>query len=278
MTSPLTSSYPRPSLPSIYLDQNVISDMVNNNRGNWRKHETGQIVEEAKSKGHGEVWLRPTHVIETSLVTDRQLRQDIAGAMLDMIECRRMAYGHDAEAVDEFFTFCEQVLPGSTHQDYFRYHADTARQIYLGALGILAATGAEHAPHVSAALQKHKAINRLLHARFAVDPDDWIETVVNAVDGFRLSPDAICNELEGKSIEDIEAEIRSLESSVCSVAAVAKAKLEKNRDSIARAYGAIEVGTFLPAFLPLDFEIQLSFKIAKIIKNWNKIMMSTGCA
>jgi hypothetical protein len=260
----------------VYLDQSVYSRMVAESGREWGKSAVGSVVSEAQQAKKALVWVHPTHVIETVQASDLALRRDIASVMLDITECRRMGYGHEAETVSEFFDFLEQFAPGSVNRVYYKYHADLSRHIYLGALAFVAFNGATQRSDVIDRLKRHKTVNRLLHARWAADPDNWVARMIDAVEQYKTVPESTLEDFSTRSIEDLEVEIANLELAVRSIATRTRMKLDQNRAQIARTYGAVEVGKYLTWFLPLPMELELTFSFPRIIAAWPSLISKTG--
>ena len=259
----------------VYLDQSVFSQIVAGVGTNWRRHEFGAVVSTAADSGKGEVWVSPTHVVET-VQADEARRRSLAQVMLEMIDSRRMGIGADGQLVREFFEFIERCAPGGVQRVYVDYHLKTGRQIALGALGLIAATGTSSAGGIVDQLKKHKAINRLMYARFAADPEGVLKQMIKAVDELGTTPQAPLENFDARTTEDINVEADGLVTKIKGIAKDVRRKLDSNRATVSRAYGASEVARYLRESLPLPMELALSFRCPRIIDAWPTIHKLSG--
>src|SRR5271168_3539375 len=110
---------------SVYLDQNIYGHMRDQS-DDWKKSEIGLIVDEAQKNKVVEVWAGPTHVLETVQCSDDTRRKKIALAMLEVIESRRMWWGHEFEALHDFCSFILSIAPeGLRYYEYLQYRMET---------------------------------------------------------------------------------------------------------------------------------------------------------
>ena len=61
-----------------YLDQNIYGNILDEQPANWRVGELAAVVLEAQRSRTAEVWVNPTHVIETAQATDIDRRRKLA--------------------------------------------------------------------------------------------------------------------------------------------------------------------------------------------------------
>jgi hypothetical protein len=262
----------------VYLDQNIYGDMVDEGKGDWKQSAIGAVLQAGQSSGKAEVWAGPTHVIETLQARDVPRRQLLAGTILDLIDARRMWRGHEMEAIHAFFGFLESFAPEAVwHREYFDHRAETGRQVWLGGLGLLAATGKLRLEETVESLAKTKATNQLLFARAAADPDAWIEKMARAVEAFATTTDDVFAEFDARTAADIRAEIDRLAEGFHGLGAKAVERLNKNRDTIAHAHGALEIGLLLTSIFTLPLELQLLFNVPHIVERWPQLEKRTRC-
>lgn len=263
---------------SIYADQNVYGHMLAQRPSDWRGGNLASVLLEAQRSGIAQLWVGPTNVIETVQASDVGHRRRLAGMMLELAENRRMWSGHEFEALSDFFEFLRQFAPDAVRfPEFMEHHQTTMRQIWLGALALIAATGALHTEPLVEELKKLKATNRLMHARFAVNPDAWVNKMITVVDGFKTTDANMFEEFEHMTLTQLESEIAQLEGQARRLDGKALAKLNKNRARIARAYGAVQVGAILTAVFRLPMEMQLVFNVPHIVERWPVIQERIGC-
>ena len=263
---------------TVYLEQSVYGHMLDSGHGDWRESEIGQVLIDAKANSLAEVWAGPTNVIETTQAADESRRRQLALAILDLIDARRMWHGNVFAAVEEFLSFLTTIIPDSLmYPQYFEYYKQKETQTWLGGLGIIAATGIPYFQPVAAQIARRKLENRLLHARFAADPDGWVARMIDVVENHKVTTDNVFAEIDALSDEQIEAEIESLKERARSLGKEALHRLEKNRKQIARAYGAVQIGTMLQQVFTLPADNLLIFNIRGIVENWPELQRATRC-
>jgi hypothetical protein len=261
---------------NVYLDQSAYGAMRQS--GDWRSSKIGAALLHAQNAGTAQIWAGPTNVIETIQASNIQTRKEIASLMLELIEAKRMWWGHEFEVIEDFFLFLERFAPGAIrHRDYFRHYGDVARQTWLGALALTAATGGPHFGPIIDSLRHTKTMNQLIHARFALNPGDWVASMADAAKELKTAASDPLAELERMSTEEMENEIKRLQSSTKRLDKSTLEKLNKNRDTIAKAYGAIEIGAMLGVVFKLPFDLELTLDIPRIVSRWNEIQTATGC-
>jgi hypothetical protein len=263
----------------VYLDQNIYGDMLDEGKTDWKQSALGSVLLAAQHAGKAEVWAGPTHVIETLQTRDSPRRRLLAGTILDLIDARRMWRGHELEAIYAFFGFLKSFAPEAVwHQAFFDHRAETGRQIWLGGLGLLAATGKLRLDETIRSLAKTKATNQLLFARAAANPNAWVEKMVRAVETFATTTDDVFAEFGERTEDDIRAEIDRLAEEFHGLGAKAIERLNKNRDKIAHAHGALEIGLLLTSIFTLPLELQLLFNVPHIVERWPELERRTRCS
>jgi hypothetical protein len=262
----------------VYLDQSVYGKLLDGGVANWRASPIAVVLLEAQAAGCAEVWAGPTNVIEALQANDPELRKDLAGVMLDLIEARRMWWGHEFEAINEFFHFLESFAPGSIwNRAFFAHRAETMRQVWLGGLGLLAATGKLSLTPVIASLRKLKATNQLLFARAATDPDKWYKRVLKTVDAWETTSNNVFAEFDEMTLEQIEKETHKHATAFKKASKKTQDQLRVNRRKIAMAHGALEVGLLLLHTFTLPMEMQLTFDAAAIVNGWPVFQEKLRC-
>src|SRR5205823_5957877 len=88
----------------VYLDQTVYGHMLDE-CPDWKHSKTGSILLQAQKQSVAEVWIGPTHVLETIQCEDENRRQRLALMMLNVIEARRMWWGHEFEILQDLCNF-----------------------------------------------------------------------------------------------------------------------------------------------------------------------------
>jgi hypothetical protein len=267
---------PLPDYRNVYLDQSAYGRMLRS--GDWRKSAIGAVLLEAQAAGRAQIWAGPTNVIETIQATDPTVRKALASMILDLIDAKRIWWGHEFEAIQDFFTFLTKFAPGAIrYREYFDDRGLVARQTWLGALALTASTSGAHLGPLVESLRHTKALNRLLHARFALAPDEWVERMVIAAETLETTNDDPLADLDQLTTAEIEKEIGQLTARAAQLNRRTAAKLDKHRSMIARSYGGIEIGALLGAVFALPLELELTFDIPHIISRWPEIQSATGC-
>ncbi len=125
-------------------------------------------------------------------------------------------------------------------------------------------------------LHRLKVTNRLLHARLAADPDGWVDKMISAAKNWETTHDNPFAQYDVMKVGQMEAEIDSLAQKVGRLGATHLAKLKKNRDEIARAYGAVELGLMFRSVLPLPGNLELTIDAASLVPIWNEKITKHG--
>jgi hypothetical protein len=256
---------------NVYLEQSIYGQMLDV-AADWRTGEIASLLLDAQAARRAQIWAGPTHVMETVQTQDIDRRRRLAQAVLELIEFRRTWWGYEFEVVSEFFGFVETIAPGTirTHH-FFDHHASIAREQYLGALALIVAvtTGKFEVP--IAALQHAKASSQLLHARFAIDPEKWINRMIEVVDKEETKKEQDFEGPNAMTIEQMETEITALQNSATKLSKRALQKLNSNRDRICKAYSAMEVGPILSSIFTLPLELEVMFDIPKLVTSLKKL-------
>jgi hypothetical protein len=101
--------------------------------------------------------------------------------------------------------------------------------------------------------------------------------MIVAVDGLKTSTDDIFKSIDALSLDQIEGEISQLAASACKIAKESLKRLNENRDRIARAYGAFEVGMLMRSICTLPMEIELTFNIPHLVELWPEMQRKLKC-
>jgi hypothetical protein len=247
----------------IYPDQNVFSHIANDD-SDWKNNEWASVFLEAQQAGTAEVWAGPTHVIETLQCSDEDFRKRIASIILELIEARRMWWGHEFEALQDFVGFVQIfATKGLRFREYLDRQMETMRQLWLGGLALVASTGTTKFLTAIERLQRIKAVSRLLIARLSANPD-WVDRIVKTAKEWETTTDDVFAEFESMSLQDIEREIDAAAANAKKLGSKALQRLNQNRQEISSAYGALEIGTLLQSIFTLPMELILLFDLAEI--------------
>lgn len=243
----------------------------------WQAGEIASLLHDAQSVGTAQVWAGPTHVMETVQTQDINRRRHLAQTILEMIEFRRTWWGYEFEVISEFLGFVETIAPGAirTHH-FFDHHASIAREQYLGALGLIVAVTTAKFEVPIAKLQRAKASSQLLHARFAVDPEKWINRMIEVVDKEETKKEQDFEGPNAMTMEEMEAEIAALQHSAAKLSKRALQKLNSHRDRICKAYSAMEVGPVLSSVFTLPLELEVMFDIPKLATSLKTLETECG--
>lgn len=262
---------------NVYLDQSAYGRMLDA-ASDWRESDIGAVLTRAQRAGTAQVWAGPTNVIETIQATQLDRRKALASMMLELIDVKRIWWGHEFEAIDDFFAFLKTFVPDAIRfRQYFEHHGTVSQQTWLGVLALAASIDGPHFGPVAEDLRHTKAINQLLHAKFALAPDEWVAKMVAAAEGLETTDDDPLGDLTSLSTQQITDEIDRLSKEALKLTKIATQRLDKKRDMIAKAYGGIEIGSILQAVFRLPLEIPLTFNIPEIVSHWSEVQKATGC-
>lgn len=260
----------------VYLDQNVFGHMLDSG-SDWHKHPLAIAL--LQTHCHiAQCWISPTHIIEVMQCTDPARRQSLAKIMLEIIGARRMWFGSDFLMVEKFAEFLNSHVPGAFNPDpFFNEYKINAERLWLGYLGLLAASQEfPNGPGVEK-VRLLKAQTELIHARIASDPDNYIDRIVKAARDFEttLNPDPLG--LSSMTLEQIEQEILNLRDIKTRPTQQTIMRLKKERSHIAATYGAVDIGGAINAVFRMPCDLELTFNAPLIVKNWSNIKKLTGC-
>lgn len=262
---------------TVYLDQCSYGQMLEG-VSDWRESELGAVLTAGQSAGKFKVWASPTNVIETIQATETDRRRKLASMILELIEARRMWWGYEVEAIHDFFGFLRTFVQDAIrYPQYLEHHGQVAQQTWLGVLAVAAAVDRPHLGSVVEDLLRTKARNQLLHARFALAPDDWVDNMIHAAENLSEVTEDPLVDVEGWSTQQLTDEIDRLSKDAETLSKHDAHKLEKRREKVAMAYGGIEIGALLETVLSLPLELELTFNIPEIVGGWAKIQKATAC-
>jgi hypothetical protein len=179
----------------VYLDQNIVSNFAKAN-GGWRSTDLGEVIDAGIKAAKVEVWPSPAHVLETFLCADTDpataaivdtpkldLRMKIAATLLDLSQARRMAPGVDVLVLKELVQTLKQVAPDCVANETLIAAAKRESQrTYLGLLGLLAAVRGYDRPDAMGDMLRNKLSTTLIHARYALNPDDFVDRMIKAAE------------------------------------------------------------------------------------------------
>lgn len=267
----------------MYLDQCMISNLANQGRP-WHETRGGRALAGALSRCAIEVWASPTHVLETLLcadfdehnrVTDTaklDLRQSIASTILHLIEAKRMAQSYEFILAENFLKMLDEVAPGAVRNwaPFERLRRDN-QQLYLGILGLVTSYRSLDRPEAVADMVRSKITSRLLHSRFARSPRDYMDDVVAAAREYRVTRDDIFAEYDCRPLSDLIQEIENNEARTVRLDGGTLQRLQRDRELVAKSYGAVEIGECLGAVFADPLFLLLTFDVAQVRDNWGRI-------
>lgn len=225
---------PRPL--NVYLDQSLYGHFLNEGNGDWRKNDVAALLLEAQAKNVAQVWASPTHVLETIQATDLVRRSQLASAILELIDARRMSHGNELETLRHFADFLKICAPSFVrYPEFFKERVLTTRRIWLGALALVAATDKLQLEPLINSLVKVKTTSRLIHARFAINPGKWVDEMVENVNRQRTTTGNPFAEFDAMTLQQMETEIASLEPQFTKLTKRDLMHLNKERANLARA-------------------------------------------
>ena len=270
----------------LYLDQCMVSNLANQGMP-WNETRGGQALVAATQRGAVEVWASPMHVLETFLCadfTDQQqlidttkldLRQSIASTLLHLAEAKRMSQSYEFILVEDFMVMVEDLAPGTvrTWAPFERLRKEH-QQIFLGLLGLLAAYRNLDRPDAVSDMVRVKVTTRLLHSRFARSPRDYMNDVIEAAREYRVTREDIFAEFDRRPLSDLIREIEENEAQVTRLDGGTIQRLQREREFVAKSYGAAEIGECLQAVFSDQLFLLLTFNIAQVRDQWAQIV---GC-
>ena len=164
--------------------------------------------------------------------------------------------GYAVAAIKEFVTFLSNQLAGSVRTTAFLdHHEETERRLYLGALALLATDIELDFAGYSDQMRRLKLATKWLHARYAAAPGEWVRQLSRTTSG----PASPVRDLDGLTIEAIEAQIDSLRARARRMDSRQRKSLQKVRESVAIKYGSIELRHLLLSVMSFPMEPELTF-------------------
>ena len=188
--------------------------------------------------------------------------------MLEVAGFTRMWHGYEFEVVTEFFDFLRTISPSCIRTRFFidRALAENART-WIGVLALLA-LGAPTAVTQADAVRRTKLQNRVLHARFATDPNQWVDKMLAAAKGWQTTRENVFADLDNLSLDQLSAEIDTLRASVKKLDKKHFDRLNRERKIIAAAYGALDVNAALEATFTIPMALELTLNFAALVADW----------
>ena len=244
----------------------------------WHTSDLGSVLLNAQRSGKAQVWAGPTNVLESIQASDTQRRKALASATLELIDSVRMWWGHEFEAIQDFFLFLTQLAPDAlANREYLDYYGNVARQTWLGILALAAANGGPGFGPVADSLRRTKTMNQLIHARFAVNPGEWVNRMSDAAGKLATTDSDVFADIEQMTMAGMQAELEELKSQAQRLDNKSLQTLNKNRATIAKAYGAFEVGALLQDVFTLPLDLEVTIDVSHIVSRWKNIQSATGC-
>lgn len=262
----------------IYLDQSVYGHLIDVSPQDWRKGEIATLLLDSWRSKTAEVWATSTNIIETAQTGDSRRKQLLAQIILDLIDGRRIATGPDFVNLWDFLELMEAVAPGFLRRpEFVRHHEEISKERWLCALALLAAKPDLPAYGFLESMKKAKAISRLLHARFAQNPGEWVEKMIAMVAAGSFTKRDPLVEFENRTSHDLDEETAQLEVTSCRLTKKDLARLNKVRMDLAQRYGGIEIGPIISSVFTLPMELELTFDIVPLVRKWSFLRKRTGC-
>ncbi len=260
----------------IYFDQNVFGHILDS-YSDWHDHPIVKCMLEEYSD-HAALWLSPTHVIELVQCSDPVRRQKLAQIMLELCGGQRMWSGSDFFLIEQFGKFINSLVPGSFKPNlYFEEYKVIAERLWLGYIGLLAASPSIPLGIAVDKVRLTKAQTELIHARIAANPDKYIPQIISCVKNFETTSDNDLLGLDSLTLGDISLELTQLRSQAKPPTQAQIEKIKKARTNIASVYGSMDIGAALDAVFRLPCDLELTFDIPAIVQKWAEIQRSTGC-
>lgn len=261
---------------SVYLDQNVFGHILDAG-ADWRTHPLVRFLLETH-KDQTAVWISPTHVIELVLCSDIQRRQALAQVMLELCGARRMWTGPEFFIIEQFGAFLNAHIPGAFDpRPFFSEYKQIAERLWLGYLGLLAASPILPLGPGVDDVRLAKAQTSLIHARIAADPDASIQKIIECARAFETTADPDPLGLSTLTLAEIQDEILALQAKKTSPTKRHIERLKKERALVAATYGAVDIGAALQAVFKLPCDLELTFDTPLIVKQWPALKKATGC-
>jgi hypothetical protein len=132
-----------------------------------------------------------------------------------------------------------------------------------------AATDADWLVPVVEDLRRTKTMNQLIHARFALDPDRWVEGMLDASTRLATAEDDPLAVLEAMTAKEMRSEIAQLMTGTQRLGNAATQKLNRSRSEVAAVYGAFEIGALLQNIFKLPYDLELTVDVPLLIRSWD---------
>lgn len=260
---------------TVYLDQNVFGHILDGGP-DWSTHPLVVAMLQTHSSDAA-VWVSPSHIIELVQCSDPERRQSLARIMLALCGSRRMWAGPDFFMVEQFGGFLNSHVPGAFNPEpFFAQYKTIAERLWLGYLGLLAASPVLPLGPGVEEVRLAKAQTSLMHARIAADPDTSIKRIIDCAKNFETTPDPDPLGLEGMSLADIEVEMAKLRAAKVIPKRNHIQALKKARSEVAAAYGAVDIGSAIAAIFKLPCDLELTFDTPALVAAWPMIKKATG--
>jgi hypothetical protein len=268
----------------LYMDQCMVSNLANQGCP-WHETRAGKALADALKRKVIEVWVSPTHVLETYLCAEfddaqgiidtpqLDLRQAIASTLVHLADGRRMAPSYEFIMIEDFMRMLETEAPGCVYGwKPFNWLRRQNTYIYMGILGLLAAYRPFNEPEAFAGLERSKLTSELLFSRFARAPADYFDDVLAAAREYRVTREDIWAELDRRSFSDLKREKQENEAAAVRLTGGVIQRLQRDREMVARAYGAVELGQCITSVFSDPVFLLLTFDMARIRDQWGQIV------
>lgn len=275
---------------SVYLDHCVVSSICKQPGKNWREVGMGKVLSKSADEGVAEVWTSPTEILEVLLcakfdddgklldsTADEKkkldLRISMAKCLLEMTEAKRMAPPYEFFIVEDFMEMLRRVSDDLIYTDmHFNLFRQHSIERFIGLLGLIAGYRHLDRPEAAKSLLRTKITSRLLHSRFACDPDGFVDRVIDCAENYRVTTEDIWKEFDQKPLNRLINEMDQNEAKSVKMDKRTKTKLQKHKGEVARVYGAAELGPALVSVFPNVAYIVSTFNMPAIKKHWAKIV------
>jgi hypothetical protein len=266
----------------LYLDQCMVSNLATQDVP-WHETRGGKALLAAMARGAVEVWASPMHVLEAFLCADFDENQQVTDTpKLDrrhLADAKRMSCSYEFILVKHFMRMLEIEAPGSIRSwEFFERLRKENQHIYLGLLGLLAAYRKYDRPDAVSDVLRNKITSQLLHSRFARDPRDFVDSVIDAARNYRVTRDDIFEEFDKRPLSELTDEIAQNTAAAVKLDNQTLQKLQREKDTIARSYGAAELGECLFTVFGDGLYLLLTFDVVHIKNQWAQILGRHGVA
>jgi hypothetical protein len=189
-----------------------------------------------------------------------------------------MWWGHEFEVIQDFFLFLTKLAPDAiANREYLDHYSNVARQTWLGILALAAVNGGPGFGPVAESLRRTKIMNQLIHARFAASPGEWVNRMSDAARKLATTDSDVFADIEQMTEAGMQAELAELKSQAQRLDNKSLQTLNKDRATIAKAYGTFEVGALLQDVFTLPLDLEVTVDASHIVSRWKNIQNATGC-